>query len=89
MILIGGQRSRTATASFNPSIQPGMSISVGNEGCDGGIGMFSLENFKARIFQFVNNRHSYERFVFDNENGDTMIHFHTFLLDTDPFSNGN
>jgi hypothetical protein len=46
--------------------------------------MFSLEDFKARVFQLINNRHSYERFVLDNKNGDTLIHFHAFLLETDP-----
>lgn len=77
MILISGQRFRTAAASFSPSMLPGMSIgkhdlniaATGEHG-DGLVGIGGLEHMEAKVIQAIRNVHPQQRLIFDDENGD-------------------
>jgi hypothetical protein len=69
--LIGGQRSRTNRASFNPSIEPGIWISVidkvdvglGRQDCDGFVGIRRLYDCETRILQDLDGIPAQQKFV--------------------------
>jgi hypothetical protein len=77
---MGGHRSRTAAASFRPSMEPGMSMSVKTRKCRGGFRAWKLlisihrDNYcKSRIFQLLSDHVPDYRFVFNNQD---CSHFH-------------
>ena len=75
MILIGGQRPRIARASFNPSIDPGIWISVKTtvtsrtrfQNFDGLVGIRRFDNVESGSCDHVGRVHSQQKLVLDDQ----------------------
>jgi hypothetical protein len=72
-ILIGGQRFRTACASFKPSILPGISMSYQRDVCPmfeynkRFVGISSLDGYESGLMHDVNSEHPNQIIVFNHQ----------------------